>query len=619
MNAVCGILDRRGGEAEGLDAMLAALAGYGGASARWEGDAAGLGCRGPGGAGSAPPSLRFDAEAGVTVAADARLDDRGALCDALGVPRPERAGLADADLVLRAWLRWGRDCPKRLLGDYAFAVWDTRGRRLFCARDPVGVRPFYYAVTARGFVFASAVEAVLAAPGVPGALDEAMVAAHLTRPLVYGTAHTFFEAVRKLPPGHALTVEAEALAHGGALRPERYWRPEDAPLARPAPDGAFAEEFLALYARAVEDRLRGPDPVGVHLSGGLDTSGVAALAARALRRQDRPPPLALSWLPDPGAAPPAPAHAREYALVEAVCVRERLRVLHRSPGPADLLAWLRSDCAFPGARVDLNEGVVQRCAAQRGVRVILSGWGGDEGASFSGRGHYAHLLASGRWAQLWGECRARDGNPLRFLAGVVLPVLFPRLPRQLRRLRDPEQRNRRWLIDPAFARRVRPLPKHPPPKLSAGVRRIQLHLLQSWHLSERMEAWAAGGARHGLEYRYPLLDRRVLEFALGLPPGQFRRGRWSRWLMRRALAGAALPPEVCWNPGKDDPARSEPLRETMEEALVAVGGELAARAAPPSRAGYVDMPRLLERLDGAEIRGRRRLAPIFRALVLLDF
>ena len=256
MNAVCGILDRRGGEAEGLDAMLAALAGYGGASARWEGDAAGIGCRGPGGAGSAPPSLRFDAEAGVAVAADARLDDRGALCDALGVPRPERAGLADADLVLRAWLRWGRDCPKRLLGDYAFAVWDTRGRRLFCARDPVGVRPFYYAVTARGFVFASAVEAVLAAPGVSGALDEAMVAAHLTRLSVYGTAHTFFEAVRKLPPGHALTVEAEALGHGGALRPERYWRPEDAPLARAGPRRRPPER------RAGHFRRRGPGGAG---------------------------------------------------------------------------------------------------------------------------------------------------------------------------------------------------------------------------------------------------------------------------------------------------------------------------------------------------------------------
>ena len=144
-----------------------------------------------------------------------------------------------------------------------------------------------------------------------------------------------------------------------------------------------------------------------------------------------------------------------------------------------------------------------------------------------------------------------------------------------------------------------------------------------------MEGWAASGARHGLEYRYPLLDRRVLEFALGLPPGQFRRGRWSRWLMRRALAGAGpsdearagavLPPEVCWNPGKADPARSEPLREAMGEALAAVGGELAARATPPSRAGYVDMPRLLERLDTGRIRGLQRRAPVLRALELLDF
>ena len=112
--------------------------------------------------------------AGAWLAADARLDDRDGLCDALGV-----AGtLADAELILRAWLRWGRDCPRHLLGDYAFALWDMRHRTLFCARDHVGARPFYYALPGEGIVFASAVEAVLAVPGVSHGLEEAVVASH---------------------------------------------------------------------------------------------------------------------------------------------------------------------------------------------------------------------------------------------------------------------------------------------------------------------------------------------------------------------------------------------------------------------------------------------------------
>ena len=198
MTAIAGCIGSGPDAPTALAAMLEAVPGYGAAGARWTEGTAGLGGRyaptaGDPSSGSsraraasasgAPASpLRVDREAGLTVAADARLDDRDSLCGALGVPSSERAGLADVDLVLRAWKRWGRACPDRLLGDYAFAVWDARRRRLFCARDPIGVRPFYYALAGERFVFASAVEAVLAVSGVSDALDEAVVAAYLTSP-----------------------------------------------------------------------------------------------------------------------------------------------------------------------------------------------------------------------------------------------------------------------------------------------------------------------------------------------------------------------------------------------------------------------------------------------------
>ena len=373
------------------------------------------------------------------------------------------------------------------------------------------MRPFYYARTPGRFIFASSVEAVLAAPGVSQELDEATVAAFLTRVNFWSPERTFFRALRKLPPGHALTVE------GSAARLDRYWRPEQAPKARPATDAVHAEAFLDLFSRAVKDRLRGADPVGVHLSGGLDSSSVAVLAARELRRQGRPPPLAFSWLPEPGGRPPREDHAREYTLIDAVCEREGLQVFHRSPGPEDVIATLRHDVARPGVHVHMNEEVVQRCAEHR-----------------------------------------------------------------------------------------------------------------SGHLGERMEGWAASGARRGIEYRYPLLDRRLLEFALGLPPEQYRRGRWNRWLMRHALGaalrgapsgtsagGPVLPPEVCWNRSKADPARIDPLYDSFAEALPALRRELLRRA--PARACYVDMPRLLDSLDTDRFRAMPRMGPIRTALQLLDF
>lgn len=677
MSAICGFLGRPGDLAgPALASMLDALAPFGKEQAQWTDGAVGLGWRASAGEAVPTPTPRSDAGPALAIVADARLDDLAALCGALGVPPPDRAWLlregngsparrsslarrsspamrpsravrertapaegsfsGDADLIRRAWLRWGQECPKRLLGDYAFAIWDVGRRMLFCARDHIGAKPLYYARTARGFAFASAVEGVLAAPGVSGELDEGRVVAHLTEIGSATTHRTFFKAVRKLPPGCSIVVAGSA----DAASPQRHWRPEDVPEARPASDEAWAEEFLALYREAVRDRLRGAGPVGTHLSGGLDSSSVTVLAARELKRQGRPSPLAFTWLPALGGKAPEAGHAGEYALVDAVRKQEGLRVFHQSPGAADVLHLLRGDGAFPGAGFHANEYPVQRCAQEQGVRVLLSGWGGDEGVSFSGRGHPAWLLFTGRWMRLLAECHARNRRLPGFLADVLLPLVHPRsklVLRRLLKLRWRELRDRRWLVHPDLVRRAGP-PSRPALPV-VGMRRTQLLLLRHGGLNERMEAWAASGVRRGIEYRYPLLDRRLLELALRLPPEQFRRGRWSRWLMRHALGrtglarhprscrahgegplrNAVLPSEVCWSPLKTDPARHEPVAAALDEAFLAVRAELKTVAEAPSRAACFDMPRLLERLDACRFRRTPYPEVLYNALLLLDF
>ena len=614
MNAICGSYLRDTRREDEFGAMLAALSDYGENHAQWREGAVCVGVRYTEAAGDngAERASCLQRDAGVTVAADARLDDRNALCDSLDIPRADRSPLTDAGLVLRAWLRWGPACPNHLLGDYAFAVWDANERTLFCARDHAGVRPLYYAVTRSGVVFASAVEAVHAVPEVSGALDEATVAAYLTGTGWNSTTHTFFKEVRKLPPGHTLTLKGETPA-SGSPRIERYWRPEDAPTAPLASDDAYAEELLELMARAVADRLRG-GPVGTHLSGGLDSSSVTVLAARELRRQGRPPPPAFSWLPALGEAAPAAAHAPEYDRIEAVCRQEDLQVFHRSPSVDDMVSMLRRDGALPGVHVHLNEEPVQRCAAEQGVRVLLSGWGGDEGVSFGGRGYHQQLLLRGRWLRLAAECRATTSHPVLSLAQTALSIAHPRLPgRVLQWWRGEAPRHRHWLIDPAFARRAKPLPELPFRPIS--MRYTQAQGLRSGFLCQRIEGWAASGARHGIEYRYPLLDRRLLAFALSLPPEQFRHGQWARWLMRRTTS-AILPAEICWNEKDVDPARLDPVIDTFAQAMPVLKRMLDARSTPPSRACYVDMPRLLARLDAGQ---SNLLLSTWKPLQLLDF
>ena len=610
----CGVVMRANGAAPGLGGMLAALPRRrADAHSAWTDGAAALGWRGPAGPGgyAAPAMPLVEPAAGLALTAGARLDDRDALCDRLDVPRPQRADLADAALVLRAWRRWGRECPHHLLGDYAFALWDQPGRALFCARDAAGAQPFYYSLTPRLLAFASTVDAVLAAPGVSDALDEAAVVTWLTRMEPLPPPHTFFRAVRRLPPGHALAVE------GGAVRTVRWWRPEDAPAVRLGADEQYAEAFRERYARAVADRVRGAGDVGVgvHLSGGLDSSSVAVLAARELRRRGRPDPRAFTWLPPPPALRPLTAdEIEEYCVVEAVRRQEALP-LHYRPARdvAAVLALLRRDRLREGGDAPEIEEQVQRCAAGQGVRVMLSGWGGDEGISFNGRGYYPGLLLAGRAGRLWREARALGRSPLRrVLRRAVLPLVLPRAhyaaPWVMRRLRGGE-----WFVPPrpfvhpVLARRVRPLPAKP--YRETGVRATQLALLEMGHLSGRMEGWAASGARHGIEYRYPLLDRRVIEFSLGLPPEQYVRGRWLRWLMRYALQ-PLLPPALCWRRKEENPTRAEHEAGIVAEAFSVLRRDLAARAAPPPRAAWLDMPRLMEALRREDLhaspRGGRR-------------
>ena len=606
--------------------MLAQLDAYGPNSDTWQGDGVALGVRC--GATAPDAELRCAGDgARIAVAADCRLDNRAELCDALGIRIAERGRHSNADLLLRAWLRWREECPARLLGDYAFVVWDAPRRTLFCCRDPVGVKPFYYALTPTSLAFASAVDAVLAAPFVGDELDDATVAAYLTRVSLVSTTRTFFRAVRKLPPGHSLIVGWDPSAgerEGAPLaRKEprltaklvRHWRPEETPKAAPASDDDYAEEFRHLFRKAVQARLANAGRVGTHLSGGLDSSSVTVQTARELAAQGQAPPVAFSWLPD--AAPTSAAAAGpEYRLVQSVCEQEHLRVLHRAPSVDDIVAVLAQDGALPGVQVHLNEYVTQCAAASEGVTTLLSGWGGDEGASFHGRGRNAQLLLSGRWRQLLAH-RDPDYAVFKFLANTLLNLALPKHAHLLRaRLRGKDLPRDRWLINPAFKRRTKPLAQPAPPLL--GIRRTQLWDLQSGGLAQRMEGWAASGARHGIQYRYPLLDRRLLEFALSLPPEQFKRPGTNRWLIRHALA-PILPLEVRESTSKTDPVRFQAVREAYFNALPVVLQRLEQRGQPPARAPYIDMPRLLERLRTGPFVVWTHMPPVQTALQFLDF
>ncbi|MDK2988477.1 MAG: hypothetical protein PWR16_6 [Methanoculleus sp.] len=187
----------------------------------------------------------------------------------------------DTEVILHAYEEWGLGCLHRFNGMWAFALWDGRRRELFCARDRLGIKPFYYAMASGSFLFASEIKALRAAPDVGGRPDEEMVAAFLAWGLADHTDRTMFKGVLQLLPAHYMIV-----GENGIVEHTAFWGVTVNPAleSEPGSDERLSGEFLSLLEDAVDLHLRSDVPVGTCLSGGLDSSTLTVLINRALRR-----------------------------------------------------------------------------------------------------------------------------------------------------------------------------------------------------------------------------------------------------------------------------------------------------------------------------------------------
>ncbi len=183
----------------------------------------------------------------------------------------------DSEVILKAWHAWGEDCVKRLHGMFAFAIWDGRARRLFLARDRLGIKPLYYSQDAQAFRFASNTQALLAAGGVDCSIDPIALHNIFTLHAVVPAPRTILKGVRKLAPGHCLLLGAD-----GSRREWSYWTLKATRPEQPVADDEWLESIHAALRLAVKRRNDIADvPVGVLLSGGLDSSLLVALLAEA--------------------------------------------------------------------------------------------------------------------------------------------------------------------------------------------------------------------------------------------------------------------------------------------------------------------------------------------------
>jgi asparagine synthase (glutamine-hydrolysing) len=493
---------------------------------------------------------------GLVVTADARIDNRDELLDVLSLNgRP--AEIADSELILAAYEKWGEACPEKLVGDFAFAIWDRRRQILFCARDTMGVKPFYYFLSDHVFVLASEIKALFCVEEVPYELNERRVADHLLGGFE-DKAATFYRGIFRLAPAHTMTVSC------GVDRVSRYWSLDPSREVRLGSDHEYADAFREIFTKAVRCRLRSAFPVGSSLSGGLDSSSIAC-TARLMLAEDCSRRLHTYSAIFPGLPDEDLPKIDERKFVDMVLALGDLEphfVRADRLGPlADLerVLW-HEDEAFLAPNLYLHWALYD-AARQDGVRVFLDGLDGDTTVSHG----LDYLSELGRKGKFWtlmreaAELSRKSPNPsftsrrIAWEFGIrnLIPGEVERLARRLLGRQPRANPEIDGVINVSFAGRMNVAERAggDGSRRKKTARESHCESLDSGLIPYTLELADRASAAFGVEARYPFFDRRLIEFCVALPADQKLKRGWTRSVMRRAMTGI-LPPEVQWRIGK---------------------------------------------------------------------
>jgi asparagine synthase (glutamine-hydrolysing) len=518
------------------------------------------------------PSVHHD---GCILAWDGRLDNREELITLLHDEL--RVDCSDSSIVLAAYHKWGLTFPQRIIGDFAFSLWDPKSKTLLLARDPVGARLLFYYVDKNRLIWASRLEPLLEFPDIDLQIDDEYVAGYLA--LHPGEGLTPYKNIHAVPPAHL------AILRDGQVVCRRFWGLDPNNEIRYQTDREYEAHFLELFSEAVRVRLRADGPVWADLSGGLDSSSIVCVADEVMKRGS----VQVKRLETVSAVFDESSKSDERKFISFVEQKRGQRGHYFFESEYPLL----TASAFEGLRSapnpielwgEYHKGVRTKMREQ-GARVLLSGIGGDEllTSSSDPSPELADLLVQRKLrdlhqrAQTWSLALKKP-----YLDVLLSHSVLPAMPPRVRSLYKRRQRAKRFsLLEPRFIKNFGLYDRLLGPKDEFGCRLPSSRDQATAFLSVRdvisaghLLAWGPVGIT------YPFTHRPLVEFLQAIPPAQWIRPGQSRSLVRRALQ-TYLPPEIAKRKGKGSPAeathravaREWPrLRELLRSALVCERG-----------------------------------------------
>ncbi|HEV3220198.1 MAG TPA: asparagine synthase-related protein [Candidatus Acidoferrales bacterium] len=471
----------------------------------------------------------------IWIVADARVDARRDLVAQLQAHgHKDLAAAPDVELILRAYSVWGEECLDHLLGDFAFGIWDGPRQKLFCARDQMGVKCFYYAQIGSCVIFSNTLDCIRQHPAVSDRLNDLAIADFLLFEMNLDQATTSFADIHRLPPAHK-----GVWSHEG-LRQSRYWTmPIEEPVFyKRAAD--YTDRFMELLKEAVSDRLR-TRRVGILMSGGLDSPALAAVACKLSR--ERTPQIAVRAVTKTAAHGPDEKYYAEMVARHLQIPIEFYDFEAESGNPDWEQSRLRT--SQPVANVSsLTTRTMYWSHMATGGRVFLQGEGPDNALSIDWKPYVLYLVRRRRYGRL-----LYDGG--LYLAWHRRIPFWGKISRAFHKAESggsagptfPKWMNKN--LETRLALRARWENYYSPPPSVHPVRPLNYALLSiPGEFQELFRSHDAESTRATVEVRYPFMDLRMLRYFLVVPSIPWCR---SKYLLRRAMKGL-LPDLVLHRP-----------------------------------------------------------------------
>lgn len=504
-----------------------------------------------------------DNKKNLMITCDAIIDNRKELLEIFNIDKNMWGKITDTDLILLSYEKWGNDCPKYLVGDFAFVIYDKNLNRIFCARDHVGKRTLYYSLDSGNFIFCTLMNPILATLDKKVELNERWTTDFLA---LWGVHHqteaeeTIYNQIYQVPPGSTLEVD------NIDTKVRKYWNPlNDVKPLKLSSEKEYIEKFLEIYTEAVNCRLRSCKEVGVLLSGGLDSGSVACLAARELEKKHKRL-KAFSFIPATGYIDDTPryqiADEREY-IEEILKIHKNIDETYMNCDGKDAVSDIEdfiSTFEQPYKIVENINWINESCkiASEQGVSILLDGQYGNSTISFGDFFiHAKTLFKEGKLIKLSKEIDKASkyhNFPKKKLIKDTMEYILPDKINNYIHREEIKKKDRfnecpikkelvkKWDVEKRFENlEFNSVSIH-----NHDLNSIRMKMIDDSVFSHVGEIETKLSLKYGVIKRDPTRDKRIIEFCLSLPTEMFVDGGMERALVRKSMKGI-LPEKIRLN------------------------------------------------------------------------